>query len=1456
MPESKQINVELSTALKRAKTSRMFFAAVMKSGSDGALIVSKSKVAPGELSAAKKKCGGGQTFVGMMQADESGKLVCTLSEQAPANLTKMMKVVAQRDAGLLMTFICRTEPDVPAPAPVPQDAVPQPGSPASAVVAPQADGAPPLAQAPAAQAPAAQAQAAPNGVQPAEAASAAPPRADLRRDVEAKLNRLLPEIEQALGIVKEKPADDIKQLRAAVSDNLAAGKMWAAFKAVNALEQRLREAISAAAAELPVEPSDKYEGRRSEVCVSYDMAVGIQPELQKSMAAIDRLAVAKQYDEAIAELNKVEKDCQAALQLGARQWAVKEHKFTPSLEMARRLNQVERAGLDAANEEMAPRLVAARQANDAPRIAALEAAARRLREAAAPGRDIVALYENATSEASQLNYVKAGQLLDQATGLAKTAKQKLDAEVARVKASTAEAAAGDKKAFDFTSQISDAEWGFDSDADAQNFYIGAATGQLGEKAKSGQLKDMERQTGLALKRRDALLAAGSTPEQAGEVAFANIPRNFWPDNVVREVLMYKRARVNFEEEQRAKFQAAELQAALDEQKSQSEKLGDRIKQTGRTALGGAKELGFLESVPDAEQINSDATTQQLLQTGTQIVAARLPAKISADPATLAGITESLSNVAKFIGVAGRGVGAVASSAEAIARGVQASEVDDEMKPVQKKLLEFQRNRAILDVTNRLIDLGLNWDTVLPAMSAVSAGKDMLQEVIKAVQYFENLSRIQQMEGHAKLDPESMASLPLARMATKEKIRASKATVAAFAKLVQMAGAAAETTGVGAIPGAITKVAGKGLQLLNIAAFYAVNKADASNCVAAMKAAAGPPPNRKAQTLIFKNSSKYARFALAYAAVVHKDPWALGYLQGEGLTEQEIAAPGTSVEIVREFMLTTAGGALAEAEVDEDDPTAGPIQKTSTETGTLDKAYNKLIGRDTSQKYDPRWRATKVELTAANWQEVKKGAIAAGWFDTRSGFGAAMVAYESARKYYNQQLNAAAADTLFASLVHLLEASKKIGTVANEQSQVHEGMVDYLGRLWVEGSKTQKEIIAKRAALIDLAEYGPKSPAEIAKLRKEQLEKAVREQREAIENQAAARKKKIDDRWRGNEHATPFGKMRLELFSSKAFETLKLDVEGIDALNRSVSTIHVQCIDELNRLLSGTPDDKFDEEYARQAAALDGRLVETLRTLSNEQYQAMKKRAAQQNKPIAFDDDEKWRAKDFNLGAVPWKEVKKQAIAAGLQDSSTGIGKALELYDKAMANYVNQQASPMAVQMVLAALRGVNDVFTKFTPIHKVKKLPHVGMLAYRTAILAKVKTELAGYERLLQAKNVAAAAAPPKQEWRASDFSLTKAGWEKMRDEAIADGMVDRRTGLPAAFADFANARTIVVNAAAADARIKEKAKANFVKAADELQKKLEAFAPQTKQGFSHSGMAAYRLKMLEELRIARAAVA
>ena len=158
----------------------------------------------------------------------------------------------------------------------------------------------------------------------------------------------------------------------------------------------------------------------------------------------------------------------------------------------------------------------------------------------------------------------------------------------------------------------------------------------------------------------------------------------------------------------------------------------------------------------------------------------------------------------------------------------------------------------------MIDMGLGLDEICPALKIASGGKEMVQETIKAVMYFTKLAEIANLKADAKLDPETMMALPLARMARNQGIRASQATVAAVLAMIDIAAAAGEMSGVGTAGGVGLHIAGKALKLGSKVVFSIINWADARRCTKTMKKAAGPPPIRKAQVMIFKNSTSTRR----------------------------------------------------------------------------------------------------------------------------------------------------------------------------------------------------------------------------------------------------------------------------------------------------------------------------------------------------------------------------------------------------------------------------------------------------------------------------------------------------------------------------------------------------------------------------------------------------------------------
>jgi hypothetical protein len=91
-------DADLAVALKQAKSKNMFFAFVPK-GSDGKLIVSKTKIPPKEIAEAKKEIGGGTPVTGKCFGD-GGTMVFQVAKPAAPTLGPALKKVVKRDTGL------------------------------------------------------------------------------------------------------------------------------------------------------------------------------------------------------------------------------------------------------------------------------------------------------------------------------------------------------------------------------------------------------------------------------------------------------------------------------------------------------------------------------------------------------------------------------------------------------------------------------------------------------------------------------------------------------------------------------------------------------------------------------------------------------------------------------------------------------------------------------------------------------------------------------------------------------------------------------------------------------------------------------------------------------------------------------------------------------------------------------------------------------------------------------------------------------------------------------------------------------------------------------------------------------------------------------------------------------------------------------------------------------------
>ncbi len=110
------VDAALLKGLKAAKSKKQFFAFIPKGGSDGKLIVQKTKIKPADIAAAKKEIGGGMPVTGKCLGPITD-MIFTTAKPAPATLANCLKVVTGRDAGIrvVATFQLAADADAEEP---------------------------------------------------------------------------------------------------------------------------------------------------------------------------------------------------------------------------------------------------------------------------------------------------------------------------------------------------------------------------------------------------------------------------------------------------------------------------------------------------------------------------------------------------------------------------------------------------------------------------------------------------------------------------------------------------------------------------------------------------------------------------------------------------------------------------------------------------------------------------------------------------------------------------------------------------------------------------------------------------------------------------------------------------------------------------------------------------------------------------------------------------------------------------------------------------------------------------------------------------------------------------------------------------------------------------------------------------------------------------------------------
>ena len=139
MGKTTELDKDLADGLKSAKSKRCYFVLVLKGGTDGALLVSKSKIGAPAIAEAKKKSGGSAVVSGLVSYADSTYLFET-AKSPPATAAQATKTIVKRDAELSIKAVFRmgTDPELLADAGAPSATTSQKPQPTAPVKKPLA----------------------------------------------------------------------------------------------------------------------------------------------------------------------------------------------------------------------------------------------------------------------------------------------------------------------------------------------------------------------------------------------------------------------------------------------------------------------------------------------------------------------------------------------------------------------------------------------------------------------------------------------------------------------------------------------------------------------------------------------------------------------------------------------------------------------------------------------------------------------------------------------------------------------------------------------------------------------------------------------------------------------------------------------------------------------------------------------------------------------------------------------------------------------------------------------------------------------------------------------------------------------------------------------------------------------------------------------------------------------
>lgn len=911
--------------------------------------------------------------------------------------------------------------------------------------------------------------------------------------------------------------------------------------------------------------------------------------------------------------------------------------------------------------------------------------------------DIIRLQAEALRKVSDFQYDEAIAKLARGTELAKSAQEEINRQKAAIALETAADEEDQVAAFSMVVRVEDSEYGFDTDTDAKHFYLANTVGETGVLEKSETLRKMESVLAKCLERKERLEKAGASIDEIVQSVFKNVPPALWPDSVVKEVQLYKAV-------------TAQIEA----------------------------EKGLEEAENILKQGAEKAETVGLVISGGKALNEWAGEKFGEEHEKVAEFTETMKAFATGFAIATDLTGAAFSGVDALDKTSELHELED--NPVKEKIIEFERNKAIVACVNSLVGLGLNEGSELvPVLGAVVKGKDVLMEAAKAGYYFRNTLDLKVLTKGAKTDPRSAALLPLARLAREQNIAMSEAALNAVGSALEAAGKATELAHVAAPAGLALDVTGKIVRYGGKIIITGINMSDAKKAADLITQAAGPPPLRRAQIEVMKYASKYAKIAVVHLALKERDPWAIGHLENIGLERLDIDHPATSSKLIREYMALKAGGLLG-AEQGEDQLEDGLMMKLAKGAGggiasAAEWIRDKIVGRDTCIEYDPAWRAGVANLTLDAWAEVRTEAIAAGWYDSRPNLEEVLTTYGKAQTAHNLSYGDSLdkqiefASELYAALEAVKVATCSIKAVANDQTTEHAGMKVFTQQWSKLADSRLDQVKQDRAKLIEAKAF-PGLEGEVLEQAKQKfLDEAVETAKREQAVKAGERQAAIARLWDAHKIKTPWvtctlnefpNKIRSGLLTFGATGAMDFHESEVAELVVEVGELRSALLERLGRELLASPDDELGKNFTASAMSADRFVVEALRTACEQLYHDKMRREGATEASL-------WSpsSSDIVLDWEQWRRVIAAAKSGGWdQETNTGFTDSLKAYQEARRAFDSESQkttpNPTVVEqqrgLVLGTLDELEKKLRAFRPVTK-QKFHHPGLLAYRAGML-------------------------------------------------------------------------------------------------------------------------------------------